>query len=279
MSQGFRAWLAHLRPDAYRRKPSLVLVNGLAEQAETWFRNRRHWSRHFDVHTPNLLAYDGEVLHQRIHDDLPISVDYLVDQLHIYLRDFVQAPPYHFVASSLGGKVVVEFAARYPELVNRIVLLCPSGMGDTEQLPLIEGVRRSDLRSLVDSVFFDRRKVDPGLVAFYSEQFRNKRWRSGLLRTVRGTMTCSVRERMALVQAPTLFISGREDRIVDSDTARLAAHELPNGQFLMIPRCGHAPHLEKPWTLNRLVVRFLNDARPTIRRRSEPVLSNPTAAR
>ena len=50
----------------YLRRPPLVLINGLAEQAESWFRNLDAWRRHFDVHTPGLLAYEGESLHRRV---------------------------------------------------------------------------------------------------------------------------------------------------------------------------------------------------------------------
>src|SRR5581483_7190174 len=158
-------------------------------------------------------------------------VDYLVEQLHTYLEDFVQAPPYHLVASSLGGKVAVEYAVRYPKQLDRLVLLCPSGMGDDEQLPVIEGMRRSDLTGLVKSVFYDPRQADPGLFPYYSRQFGNRRWRTGLLRTIRGTMSCTVRDRLHLVRVPSLLIAGREDRIVDPVVAGEAARELPNGYF------------------------------------------------
>ena len=55
----FRAWLNTFCNTSYGRRPPLILVNGLAEQAETWFRNQRFWSRLFDVHAPNILAYEG----------------------------------------------------------------------------------------------------------------------------------------------------------------------------------------------------------------------------
>src|SRR5262245_44881793 len=114
----------------YARRPPLILINGLAEQAESWFRNVDEWRRHFDVYTPNLLTYDGAKLHRRIEDRLPISIDYLVEQLRLYLDQFVPAPPYNLAANSLGGKIAIEFAARYPEQVSRLVLLCPSGLSD-----------------------------------------------------------------------------------------------------------------------------------------------------
>jgi pimeloyl-ACP methyl ester carboxylesterase len=261
----WRSWLTPFHVNPYARRQPLVLLNGLAEQAESWFRNHPFWRRHFDVYMPNLLVYDGPTLHQRIEEGLPISIDYLVEQLHQYLESFVQTPPYHLVAASLGGKIAVEYGVRYPDRVARIVLLCPSGMGDEERLPIVEGVRRNDPRSLVESVFYDSSRADPRLLEYYQRQFANRRWRTGLLRTVRGTMTHCVRERMAELSPPTLLISGREDRIVDPTQAAEATKLLPRGHYLSIPQCGHAPQMERPWLTNRLVLHFLTSVRPSKR--------------
>src|SRR5437764_5862767 len=95
--------LERFRPKLYGRRPPLVLLNGLAEQQESWYRNRRFWGRYFEVLTPNILVYEGEALHRRISSRAPVTVDYLVGQLHTYLTEFVQSPPYHLVSSSLGG--------------------------------------------------------------------------------------------------------------------------------------------------------------------------------
>jgi pimeloyl-ACP methyl ester carboxylesterase len=276
MSLKLPDWFERFRVSTYGRKPPLILINGLAEQAETWYRNQHFWERSFEVYRPNLLLYEGEGLHRRIDQGLPITIDYLVDQLHRYLQEYVQTPPYHFVASSLGGKIAIEYAVRYPDQVRRMVLLCPSGMGDEEQLPIVEGVRRSDLQALVGSVFHDCRKADSRLVAYYRRQFANKRWRTGLLRTIRGTTHCSVRDRLPLVTQPTLLVSGREDRIVDAEEAARAARELPQGHFLMLDNCGHAPHIERHWLINRLVVHFLKHPRPSPKPPLTQLLLSPT---
>lgn len=263
MAAPWRSWLAPFQNHPYARRQPLVLINGLAEQAESWFRNHPFWRQHFDVYMPNLLVYDGPALHRRIEQGLPISVEYLVEQLHAYLESFVQTPPYHLVAASLGGKIAVEYAARYPDRVARLVLLCPSGMGDEERLPIVEGVRRNDPRTLVESVFYDPSGVDPRLLRYYQRQFANRRWRAGLLRTVRGTMDHCVRDRMVELPQPTLLVSGREDKIVDPKQAAEAAKRLPQGHYLSIPHCGHAPQMERPWRTNRLVLHFLTSVRPT----------------
>jgi pimeloyl-ACP methyl ester carboxylesterase len=256
---------------AYSRRAPVILINGLAEQAESWYCNLDAWRRHFDVYTPHLLAYEGAALHRRIEAGRPVDIDYLVERLHEYLDGFVQAPPYHLVANSLGGKVAVEYAARYPDQVAKLVLLCPSGLSDVERLPVIDGVRRNDPRSLVASVFQDSRHTDPSLLAYYEKQFANRRWRSGLLRTIRGTMDHRVRDRLAQVTQPTLLVVGSEDRIVDPRQAIEAAGLLPHGRLVVLQSCGHAPQIEQADVINRLVVEFLQE---TSRARSQA----PTAA-
>ncbi len=262
MLASWRTWLKHWQSPAYGRRPPLVLINGLAEQAESWFCNSAAWRRHFEVHTPNLLAYEGAALHRRVDEGLPISIDYLVEQLHYYLDAFVQTPPYHLVANSLGGKVAVEFAVRYPDQVARLVLLCPSGLSDEERMPVIDGVRRSDLRALIDSVFHDPAHADPRVLAYYQRQFNNRRWRAGLLRTIRGTMEHRVRDQLAQVTQPTLLVVGREDRIVDPAQAIEAARLLPRGRLVILHHCGHAPQIERARVINRLVTRFLTQSQP-----------------
>jgi hypothetical protein len=51
---------------------------------------------------------------------------------------------------------------------------------------------------------------------------------------------------------------------------------LPKGHFISIPQCGHAPQMEKPWLINRLIVHFLSSPRPSPNLRlTELFLANP----
>lgn len=263
MSSPLNGFLDRIRPRQYGRQQPLVLLNGLAEQAETWYRNRRFWNRYFEVHAPNILAFEGEALQRRIAEKKPLSVDYLVEQLHTYLFQFVQTPPYHLVSSSLGGKVAVEFAAKYPQMVGRVILICPSGMGDKEQLPIIEGVVGRDALAVVKSVFHKPRLVDREMLRYYKSRFNSRKWKSGFLKTVRGTLDHTVRDRLKDVLCPTLLVTAEEDKICCPTTAEDAAKNLPKGHFRKISKCGHAPQIEKPWLINRLVVDFLSSPNPT----------------
>jgi len=263
MSASWKGLLERVRSKKYGRRQPLILLNGLAEQAESWYRNVRFWGRYFDVHLPNMIAYDGPGLHQRIKSGEPVNIEYFVEQLHLYTQQFIQRPPYHIVSSSLGGKVAVEFAVKYPELVKRLVLICPSGMGDTERLPLMDGMQRSDHAGLIRSVFHNPRKADRGLMTYYKRRFQDRKWKLGVVRVVRGTSDHVVRPQMKKIKAPTLVLGAKEDQIVDYREGERAAMEIPDGHLLSLPNCGHAPQIEMARLVNRLVVHFLTASVPS----------------
>ena len=177
MAPNVRKWfeLPRMLRD-YRRRMPLILVNGLAEQSESWFANRGYLTRHFDVKVPEILVYDGEALHNRIDSGGEVTVDYLADRLGRFLDEFVQRPPYHLVGSSLGCQVILTYAVRHPEKVSKLVLICPSGLHGDEGLPVIEGVRRSNYDSLVKSVFHHGRFATEGLVEALRVKFQDRRW-------------------------------------------------------------------------------------------------------
>lgn len=249
----------------YRRQNPLVLVNGLAEQSESWFTTRRSLMRHFDVKTPEILVYDGDSLHRHIDAGGEITVGYLADRLATYLTEFVQRPPYHLVGSSLGGQVVVTLAAQRPDLVARLVLICPSGFHGEEHLPVMDGVRRSQYDTLVKSVFHRGSFASEPLVEAIEAKFQNRKWKKGFVRTVRGTVGHSVAPLLDRIAHPTLLIWGADDRVIaDVPGSMRAADRLIRGQQVLIPRCGHAPQIEKSRLVNTLITRFLRDQLKTV---------------
>ena len=250
---------------SYRRSSPLVLVNGLAEQSESWFANRAHWSRHFDVKVPELLVYDGADLHRHIEEGGDVTISYLSARLERFLDEYVQKPPYNLVGSSLGGQILLNYAARCPEKVSKLVLICPSGLHGDEHLPVMDGVRRSDYDSLVRSVFFKTQFAGEGLVEAIEQKFQDRRWKKGILRTLRGTVGHSVGDLLEQVPHPTLLIWGGEDRVIaDVPGSIRAAARMPRARQVLIPRCGHAPQIERAGLVNKLVTRFLKDKLKTI---------------
>jgi pimeloyl-ACP methyl ester carboxylesterase len=253
------------RLNAYKRPAPLILVNGLAEQSESWFANRTAWSRHFDVKVPEILVYDGASLHKRIDAGGEITVDYLTDRLADYLDEYVQRPPYNLVGSSLGGQIILTYATRHPEKVARLALICPSGLFGDEALPMMEGVRRSQYDTLVKSVFHRAHFASDALVGAIERKFQDRNWKKGVLRTLRGTIGHSVAPLLPLVTQPTLLIWGENDRVISDVAGSIrAADQILRGRQVVIPRCGHAPQIEKAGLVNQLVSRFFREKLKTI---------------
>ncbi len=240
----------------YTRNPRLVLVNGLAEQPESWYETRHCWQQCFDVHMPALLVYDGPVMQQRMEARESVSVGFFVDRLETYLDQFVQDPPYYLAGSSLGGQIVVEYAVKNPDKVAKIALLCPSGMGTAENLPVLESFRHNDFLGLVASTFADRDRVHPAVVDQYKSKFASRSWRRAFFETVRGTKNHSVADRLMQISRPALVICGEADAIVDPQHVKRTVSGLPNFRFEMIPGCGHAPQLECPEIVHSLICDF-----------------------
>jgi abhydrolase domain-containing protein 6 len=266
MSTNVRRWfdLPRLLHN-YKRRMPLVLVNGLAEQPETWFANKTHLSRQFDLKVPEILVYDGDSLHDWIDAGGEVSIDYLADRLARFLDEFVQRPPYHLVGSSLGSQVILTFAARFPEKVSKMVLICPSGFHGDENLPMIDGVKRSNYESLVKSVFHRDHFVSDELVEALARKFQNRKWKKGVLRTLRATVGHSVASLLERITQPTLVIWGANDRVLsDVPGAMRAADRILRVRQVVIPNCGHAPQIEKPRMVNHLISRYLRDKLRTI---------------
>ncbi len=259
------------RLNAYDRANPLILVNGLAEQSVCWFANRRSWSRHFDVRVPEILVYDGASLHQHIEAGGEVTIDYLTERLAQYLHEFVQRPPYNLVGSSLGGQVIATFATRYPKLVSKLVFICPSGFYGDENLPMMEGVRRSQYGTLVKSVFHKGQFATEELVNVIGQKFQNREWKKGVLRTLRGTVGHSVSDLLDKIPHNTLAIWGSEDKVISDVYGSVkAAERILKVKQVVIPKCGHAPQIEKSHLVNQLVTRFLKDGLKNIPPQLDP---------
>ncbi len=197
---------------------------------------------------------------QRIDSGGEITVDYLADRLCHFLDEFVQRGSCYLVASSLGCQVALTVAVQRPERVSRLVLICPSGFHGGENLPMIDGVRRSDYGSLVRSVFCRGRFASEELVAAIHRKFQDRRWKKGVLRTLRGTVGHSVASLLPLVSQSVLVIWGAEDRVLtDLPGAIQAGERIRRVRQVVIPKCGHAPQIERAGLVNRLISQFLRD--------------------
>src|SRR5581483_1309913 len=68
-----------------------------------------------------------------------------------------------------------------------------------------------------------------------------------------------LRQRLKLIDVPTLLIWGDSDGIVTPDYGRQFAASIPNAKFQLIEKAGHYPYLEQPDAFDAAVLPFLTE--------------------
>ena len=167
---------------AYKRPAPLILVNGLAEQSESWFANRtalvaalrRQGPR--DPRLRRRFAPPPDRRRGRGHRRLP---DRPARRLPRRVRPAPALQPRRLEPGRPGHPDLRRRGT--PRRSRRLVLICPSGLHGDENLPMMEGVRRSQYDTLVKSVFHRSH--------FASDEL--SRPSSGSSRTASGRRACS----------------------------------------------------------------------------------------
>lgn len=253
--------IRHLIKINFKKKEPLILINGVAEQYESWYFNVPSLNEEFVVHWPNLYLFDSD---NYLRELQKVSVEWMAKRLETYLDSYVQTPPYHLVGSSAGGQTAVTYAAGHPEKVSKLILICPSGLGGDENFPVIQGVSKRDLTSMIGAIFYDRKNfVIDEIVQLLRERFDNKKWRLGFVRMAQVTKKNSILEDLVKLKCPVLFICGEEDQIIPIWQAYRAVQKMRdagcNVRMIVIPKCGHAPQIERSQIINKYISDFIKN--------------------
>jgi len=173
------------------------------------------------------------------------------------------------IASSYGGQVALELAARQPDRVSAMALLCSGlpGHQPTDELRAF-GEREDELLEAGDVEGAVELNVDTWLGPDAGESAREKV--RGMQRQAfdiqlaapDGAGRNKADFDLAAIKAPGLAISGGHDL---PDFQHIAAHLpslLPHTSHLELPWAGHLPNLERPAAVTALLTDFLRETVP-----------------
>ena len=183
------------------------------------------------------------------------------------------ATPAHFVGLSMGGFVGMRIAARRPELLRSLVLM--ETASDAEpwmNVPkyaamnfLTRFLGVSPFVPAVMKIMFARPfREDPARAELRNGLIRELLCNdvTGMRRAVNGVINRKAlgdRE-LALIELPTLVISGSEDSAVVPERSMRTASRIRGARFLRIPRAGHSSSIEEPEAVNQALRSFWESA-------------------
>ncbi len=214
--------------------------------------------------------------------------------------------PVHLFGNSLGGAITVRLAGTRPDLVRTLTLVSPAmpfmdprRSLQSRLLPLLLVPRAERLaarrlaaitpealaRQVIEACFANPALLPAQRMAEAVEEVRRRYeapwYVDAYLRTLRGLVGSFLRSylpgensmwRVARrITAPTLVITGRQDRLVDVRVAPAVAKLIPDSRLLVLDQVGHVAQMERPDMVARGVVAMLNELALEHAIESEPI--------
>ncbi|GGW67479.1 alpha/beta fold hydrolase [Alishewanella tabrizica] len=240
--------------------PAIVLIHGLFGSFENLGVIARALSDAFQVINIDLRNHGRSAHHAEIN--YPLMAEDVAETLtHLKLT------PFAFVGHSMGGKVAMEYALRYPNAVSRLVL--------ADIAPVSYAARHTRIFAGLNAVALanvnSRAEADQHLAEYVEEigvrQFLLKslektetgfRWRFNLTALEQNySALISAPHAAGQFNGPALFIKGADsDYILPEHRPQIMQH-FPHAEAKIIQGTGHWLHAEKPAAFNKLVRDFL----------------------
>ena len=224
-------------------------------------------AENFTVIAPDIVGFG--------YTDRPDGVAYDLDtwtRHAIGVLDALGIERAHVVGNSFGGSLALSLAIRYPERVNRLVLMGSVGVPFTitQGLDDVWGYEPSveNMEALLHLFSYDQSligpdlgrlryeaSIRPGVQEAFAAMFPAPR------QAALDAMTHPL-DAIRAITAPTLIVHGRDDKVIPLQNAYDLLHLIDDAQLHVFGRCGHWTQLEHAADFTELVTDFLQSERP-----------------
>jgi pimeloyl-ACP methyl ester carboxylesterase len=179
-----------------------------------------------------------------------------------FLREQKLAP-LDVIGFSFGGWVAAEMAASDPGIFSKMVLVAPAGIRPPEgdimdmfTLPALIYLRES-VRDSAHTPEYSA-LYDGGMSPEQYEAFEDARAETARLAWQPYMFNPSLPHLLeGTVNAPTLLVWGRDDKVVPFSAAQVYQRSLKNARMVALDGCGHRPEVEKSDQFIKEVQNFL----------------------
>jgi esterase len=241
----------------------VVILHGLFGLSDNWVTFGRQMAKDFDVIIPDLRNHG-----QSPHSD-QFNYPVLVDDLHTLISN-EGLSGIHLIGHSLGGKIAMLFALKYPEMVNKLVIVditlrrYPPNM---EHKALLNAMLSVDL-----SVAHSRSDIDRQLISnvpslrlrqfllknIYWKDKETLGWRLNL--NVLATTLPSVLEAVSsdtVFMKPVLLVRGEKSTYVSDEDITAFKKIFPRTLVKTLENASHWVHADVPGEFYSFVYEFL----------------------
>ena len=241
---------------------TIVFIHGLMLASDSFEAQRDAFKA-----THRVITFDlrGQGRSQKTRDGL--DLDTLARDTAALIKQLAVAPC-HVVGFSMGSFVAMRLAARHPDLVRSLTLIGPSADAEEpENLPryarLIRFVRWFGptliAPRMMRILFGDTYLQSPETAV---ERARWLAYLKALPRSLHRAAAASagrsaIKGELVNITAPTLVVSGEEDRPISPVRAHAVHQGISNAQFMSFPRTGHAVMIERADDFNTYLRQFL----------------------
>jgi 3-oxoadipate enol-lactonase len=246
-----------------RRRPWLVLIQGLGYDRAGWAPVRRMLRRHF-----RLVLVDNRGSGRSDPAPGPFTVADMARDVAGVL-DVLNLGPVNVMGVSLGGMVAQELAIGHPQHVAALVLVAttpgwPDGypmpapsvalLASAGHLPAEAALRRNVENALSTETVRTRPEVvEEMLDHSRTHRIEPRAW----LAQMRAGASYAGNRRRSRIRARTLVVHGSADTVVDPRNAELLASGIPDAELVVLPGLGHLLFWEDPRAFVDAVSRFL----------------------
>ncbi|MFX0024937.1 MAG: alpha/beta fold hydrolase [Candidatus Hermodarchaeota archaeon] len=253
----------------------VLLVHGFGGNKEGWIAQWIPLSEHFRV-----IRFDNRNGGCSDRPNQPNTSELLADDVSA-LMDYLNLERTHVIGWSMGGIIVQNFAKKYPNRINKLILInTVMGAPDNHS---IEIIKTNHLKEL------EERKIDPVktfwksarlgyYIKFRKEMEANPKKKFYGLWSVEDliqnenlnppTPQDIINQSRALLQTitikdlkqiknPTLLITSSHDRLTSSKSMIEMHQAMPNSTLKVIEKAGHNSPVSKAPEVNEAIINFL----------------------
>lgn len=201
--------------------------------------------------------------------------DYSIENYVSFLKQFLDSMGIEtcvLAGNSLGGGIAWRFTSKYPETVERLILIDSTGYPDeAESLPIAFEVAKIPIvknlfkfitprlvaRSSLENVYSDKTKVTDELVDRYFDLTLREGNREAFVDRFEAKKDTTAYRKIKEITQSTLVLWGEDDRLKPIAAAYRFHSDLPNDTLVILPNLGHVPMEEDPEESLKPVLTFL----------------------